>query len=999
MKFQSSSQTLRQQGILRPRQESPRNVRVFVSSTFRDMKAEREELVKRVFPQLRSFCERRQVTLSEVDLRWGIPQEEVDAGKALAICLSEVANCRPFFVCLLGERYGQMLSEIPEELLQNEPWLKDHPRKSMTELEVLHGALNSVAAPVHAFFYLLNPAHNGATSYATLPPDERIIERDDAESERKLADLKKRIVNSGFPVREYTLPSQLGNILLDDLRALFEQLYPDAGLLSPLEQEIAAQDAFAENRSEVYVGRQRYFDCLDDHVASRQSPLIVTGRPGSGKSSLLANWARSRSGNQLEIQPAASTADRVRRRFRHLIRAVRTPADASEYHLLAHFIGASAESADWASMLRHLMEVMRNCFNLELEIPPLAQALPAAFANYLQAVSDRVSLVLVLDGIDQLSDSREISKLAWLPAVVPTNVRMILSATDTETVAELRQRRWSVMEIAPLRSAEREVFITRYLARYSKTLSQGLLQSVAAEDRAGNPLYLRMVLEELRLFGQHSDLPGHVEYLLAAESTDELLGKILARLEEDYVSPAAYRPELVRNTLRLIWAARQGLSESELADLLGTANGPLPSAWWSPFYLAVKGLFLDHSGLLSFFHDDVRRAVEKRYLPTDEEKRSAHRELADYFIRSDSPHRRNVELPWQLAATGAWSELFALLAAPEFLTAAWSAHQFDVKSYWASIEMSSPLRMLNAYAPVIAAPAEHKNCLQAVCALLSDAGRVAEALRLSIFLERAARESEDLAELQVSLSLRARLLKKRGHPDEALSLLREQEQICRRLGIQAALAASLGNQGVILRELGQLDAALAIHKLEESLCRSLQDLAGLSASLGNQGVILQESNDRPGALRLLREQEKICRQLGDLAGLQKSLGNQGLILWKAGETQKALKLLKEDEDLCRRLGDRSELQICLGNQALILSALGDYDGALDLYHQKENICREINDDRELARGLLRHAYLVAEKLRQPQFALPLAEEARLVAERSGLVNVSREIEAFILTLR
>jgi hypothetical protein len=54
---------------------SDRVIRVFVSSTFRDMHAEREELVKRVFPELRKLCEARGVTWSEVDLRWGIPDE------------------------------------------------------------------------------------------------------------------------------------------------------------------------------------------------------------------------------------------------------------------------------------------------------------------------------------------------------------------------------------------------------------------------------------------------------------------------------------------------------------------------------------------------------------------------------------------------------------------------------------------------------------------------------------------------------------------------------------------------------------------------------------------------------------------------------------------------------------------------------------------------------------------------------------------------------------
>ena len=48
-----------------------RTIRVFVSSTFRDMAAERDVLVKRVFPEIRSMCEERGVAFSEVDLRWG----------------------------------------------------------------------------------------------------------------------------------------------------------------------------------------------------------------------------------------------------------------------------------------------------------------------------------------------------------------------------------------------------------------------------------------------------------------------------------------------------------------------------------------------------------------------------------------------------------------------------------------------------------------------------------------------------------------------------------------------------------------------------------------------------------------------------------------------------------------------------------------------------------------------------------------------------------------
>ena len=43
-------------------------VHIFISSTFNDMHAERDYLVKRVFPELADWCERRKLRLVDVDL-------------------------------------------------------------------------------------------------------------------------------------------------------------------------------------------------------------------------------------------------------------------------------------------------------------------------------------------------------------------------------------------------------------------------------------------------------------------------------------------------------------------------------------------------------------------------------------------------------------------------------------------------------------------------------------------------------------------------------------------------------------------------------------------------------------------------------------------------------------------------------------------------------------------------------------------------------------------
>jgi hypothetical protein len=59
-----------------------------------------------VFPGLRARLKDRFVELVDVDLRWGITVEQAERGEVLPICLAEIDRARPFFVGMLGERYG-----------------------------------------------------------------------------------------------------------------------------------------------------------------------------------------------------------------------------------------------------------------------------------------------------------------------------------------------------------------------------------------------------------------------------------------------------------------------------------------------------------------------------------------------------------------------------------------------------------------------------------------------------------------------------------------------------------------------------------------------------------------------------------------------------------------------------------------------------------------------------------------------------------------------------
>ena len=87
---------------------SRQTVRVFISSTFRDMHAERDHLVTVVFPELRERVEQLGLEFFDVDLRWGVPAKDANGETANSweYCRQWIDRVEPFFVCILGQRYA-----------------------------------------------------------------------------------------------------------------------------------------------------------------------------------------------------------------------------------------------------------------------------------------------------------------------------------------------------------------------------------------------------------------------------------------------------------------------------------------------------------------------------------------------------------------------------------------------------------------------------------------------------------------------------------------------------------------------------------------------------------------------------------------------------------------------------------------------------------------------------------------------------------------------------
>lgn len=929
-----------------------RHLRVFISSTFRDMHAERNYLVKFIFPQLRRLCESRGVTWGEVDLRWGVTDESAAEGKVLPICLEEINRCRPYFVGLLGERYGWVPESIPEELLEKETWLREQFRehKSVTELEILHGVLRNPEMADNAFFYFRDSAY-----VHTMPEqDRKDFISESSEDAEKLKELKDRIRKSNFPVREnYPDSKALGDLVLADLTSVINERWPEGSEPDQLTREALDHAAYARSRERVYIERQEYFTRLDAHAAGNgDQPLVILGESGSGKSALLANWAlRYRKANP-------------------------------DVFVLEHYIGATPASADWAAMLRRIMGEFKERLGLSQDIPEHPDALRSAFPNWLYMAAAKSRIVLVLDALNQLEDRDGAPDLLWLPPVMPENLRLIVSTLPGRALDEITKRNWSVYKVEPLSVEERKELIRRFLHDYSRELSPSRVERIANATQSSNPLYLRVLLDELRLFGIHERLEERIGYYLQAGSPYDLYEKVIIRWEKDYEGDS----DLVGDTLSLLWASRRGLSETELLDALGKDGEPLPRAHWSPLFLAMADGLVSRGGLLTFAHDFLRTAARDAYLPSESHQQQAHCRLADYFERQTPGQRRTDELPWQLAEGLAWQRLHDLLVDREFFAEAWERNQFEVKSYWAKIEANSPLRMVNAYREQIEHPEDEQdiNYLWLLGILLNYTGHPEEALRIRSTIVHHFRETGDLVKLQAALGHQAQILQVCGKFDEAMALHKEEEHICRQLGNLEQLSCAIGNQAVMLQVHGDLDGAMTIYKEIERVSRLFGNLDDLNICLGNQAVILADRGKLNEAMAVHKEEERICRQLGNLDGLQRSLGNRGLILANQGELDGALSLYEEKERICRQLGNIDGLQRTLGNKALIFADRGELDKAMALHKESEQMCRQLHNLNGVSTSLGHQALILYDQGDKDRAITLHKEEERICRQLGNL---------------
>ena len=88
-----------------------RIIRLFISSTFKDMSDERDKILHMIYPKLEKYCSSEGYILQIVDMRWGIFESASNEQLTTDICLDEIRLAKelsngPFFIAILSHRYG-----------------------------------------------------------------------------------------------------------------------------------------------------------------------------------------------------------------------------------------------------------------------------------------------------------------------------------------------------------------------------------------------------------------------------------------------------------------------------------------------------------------------------------------------------------------------------------------------------------------------------------------------------------------------------------------------------------------------------------------------------------------------------------------------------------------------------------------------------------------------------------------------------------------------------
>eukprot|EP00794_Sanderia_malayensis_P012962 gene12962-14292_t len=389
-------------------------------------------------------------------------------------------------------------------------------------------------------------------------------------------------------------------------------------------EEVCQHVEFAKSRCEYFHGRGEELNEIHNYLkGSVNHPLVVHGESGSGKTSVLS----------MALECSRSWF-------------------ASDVAVIARYLGTTPDSSLLRRLLYSICQQIAILLNQDYDAAnrKVLKTLKDDFTNFLASCKSKFSaerpLILILDSLDQLSPEDGAFQLTWLPTVLPPWVKMIISTLSADKYDCLKKIQCLLpaqcfVTISRLPLSDAVYIVDRWLLKNQRLLTHEQRRMLlAAFEKCSLPIFLKVSLEKALRWKSYTK----PDEIILESTVRGAISSLFERIERQHGRV------FVRHALSYITVSKNGLTESELEDVLSCDEQVLEDVYqyWVPpvrrippllwlrlkhdlsSYLADRGA--DESMVVTWYHRQFVETARERFLSDENERIRTHRALADYFM-------------------------------------------------------------------------------------------------------------------------------------------------------------------------------------------------------------------------------------------------------------------------------------------------------------------------------------------------------------------------------